>query len=337
MIFAHLSVCARNAGVVSLCCGLRRTAFVVAAVMSIVVGSVWPGEAVADQKTIGISVRSLDQGRFTDLLIPVVKAAASKAGYDVVIRSAEDSIEKQAADIASFVSEGVAGIVVGLVNSDASPLVGAAAADAGTPVVFMNVSPINIDQLPLNQAYVGPDEYSVGTAQALAVCEALPGGGQVGLLIGNLLHPAAAARTKAVQDTIRSEECNGVELRHEETAQWNRAFATEVTLEWLASGLGLDAVIANNDPMALGAIDALTAQGIDPATLFITSVDGQPDAIEAVRNGTLDLTFLQDVNTQGVEIFRKLSRIMNGQSYDAILRLPLIAISADTVESRIDG
>lgn len=299
-------------------------------------GGLAASAAGAQTPTIGVSVPSEDQGRFTDLLVPVIRDAAARAGYEIVLISARDNVTKQTADVAGLVDRGVDGIVVGLVNSDAGPVVGAAAEAAGTPLVYMNVAPINVMDLPDQQAYVGPDEADTGWAQALAACAALEGRGRVGLLIGDLLHPAAAARTRAVQEAMQSEACNGVELAYEETAQWNREFAAEVTADWLADGAGLDAVIANNDPMGLGAIDALVAADIDPASIFVTSVNGQPDAIAAVRAGSLDVTYLQDVTDQGEEIFSNLSRMMQGGLYFPVVLMPLTPVTSATVEQPRD-
>lgn len=87
-----------------------------------------------------------------------------------------------------------------------------------------------------------------------------------------------------------------VDIMAAETANWQRAEAREVMSEWLTSYTGIEAVFANNDDMALGAIDALKAAGYFTAGRFIpvVGVDATAKAIEAMREGTLVGTVLND-------------------------------------------
>jgi len=309
-------------------------------VMAVIVGAslmapITASFAQSNDKVIGVSVRTWQMGRFTDLIVPVVKKYAEEAGYRIVLKSAENSLDKQVSDIENFMEEGVDGVVVGLVNGDGGSRV-STAMESDVPLVYMNVPPINIDSLPDNQMYVGPDETATGIAQAEAACAALGGSGKVGLLIGDLLHPAAAARTKAVQETIQSRACYGVELVFEETAQWNREFASEVTQEWIDSGEGIGAIIANNDGMALGAIDAYLQVGIDMDEIFVTGVDGGRDALESVQKNHLDMTLLQDLSEQGSAIFSMFERMKNGEPVESTHLMPMTEVTISNVESFLD-
>ena len=67
----------------------------------------------------------------------------------------------------------------------------------------------------------------------------------------------------------------------------------------LLTTIEYDCIISNNDAMALGAIEALKDQGIDPSTVPVVGIDATVDGRQAVKDGTLAMTVFQDANGQG--------------------------------------
>ena len=84
----------------------------------------------------------------------------------------------------------------------------------------------------------------------------------------------------------------------EQTANWDRAQALNLTENWLASGRPIDAVIAQNDEMALGAYKAIETAG-KQKDIAVIGIDAIPDALKAVADGKLVGTVFQDAKGQG--------------------------------------
>ena len=97
-----------------------------------------------------------------------------------------------------------------------------------------------------------------------------------------------------------SGEC-GVTLNiiDEQTANWSRDEAQDMMTNWLSTGTEFDAVISNNDEMAIGAIQAMKAAGMDMADVIVGGVDATQDALAAMQAGDLDVTVFQDAAGQG--------------------------------------
>ncbi|NCB00315.1 MAG: hypothetical protein EOM70_13185, partial [Clostridia bacterium] len=114
--------------------------------------------------------------------------------------------------------------------------------------------------------------------------------------MGGLTYEASFQRTQGVKNIIESTYPD-VKVLAEETAEWQREKAVSVVENWItAYGEDIDAIFANNDEMALGAIMALQAAGINDVMVF--GIDATPDAVKAVEDGTLTATVFQDAKGQ---------------------------------------
>lgn len=123
------------------------------------------------------------------------------------------------------------------------------------------------------------------------------------LIKGDIGHIDTISRTRYVQQTLKRAKYK-IHNREEGFANWNRQAATEIVHKMIAHYPleGVDAIISNNDSMAMGVLDALHEQGYnseDPK-LFIplVGVDGSPPAMEAIRKGQMLGTVIQDSATQ---------------------------------------
>jgi inositol transport system substrate-binding protein len=80
---------------------------------------------------------------------------------------------------------------------------------------------------------------------------------------------------------------------------------------WITSGLEFDAVISNNDEMAIGAIQAMKSAGVSMDDVIVGGVDATQDALAAMEAGDLDVTVFQNAAGQGegaVDAALKLAR-----------------------------
>ena len=215
--------------------------------------------SAADLK-IGVSMALFDDN-FLTTLRNGIQSAAKEQGVDVQIEDAKNGVGNQLNQVQNFIASGVDAIIVNPVDTDATVSISDDAQAAGIPLIYVNRQPINVDLLPDDQAFVASDEKVSGTLQTQEVCRLLNGKGSVVVMMGELTNQAALQRTQDIHDVIATPECSGLKIVQQQTAEWSRTKGSDLMTNWIAAGIQFDAVIANNDEMAIGAVQALKASG----------------------------------------------------------------------------
>jgi len=210
-------------------------------------------------ENIGVSMALFDDNFLTVLRNGIQEKADGMEGVDVQIEDAQNDVAKQLDQINNFIASGVDAIIVNPVDTSATEAMTQAAEAAGVPLVYVNRQPINVDTLPDNQAFVASNEIESGTLAAFEGCKMLRAAGKAGganiyILVGELSNQAAVQRTKDFHDVINMDMCNFINVIQEQTANWSRDEAQDLMTNFLSSGDAFDAVFANNDEMAIGAI-----------------------------------------------------------------------------------
>ncbi len=183
------------------------------------------------------------------------------------------------------------------------------AAAAKIPVVGSNTR-VNSDKL---LSYVGSNDVIAGEMEAESVIKAMGGKGNVVILEGPIGQSAQIERRKGNQNVLAKNP--NVKVLEMKTANWSRAEAMSLTENWLTSHAGkINGIIGQNDEMALGAIEALKAKGIDLKTIPVVGIDGVSDAVRAVKAGSM-VSVLQDANAQAQGALDVLMRNLIGPSY----------------------
>ena len=240
---------------------------------------------------------------------------------------------KQQSQIQNFIVSKVDGILVAtLVDPSAGPAISKAAQEAGIPLVFVNNAPVNLDSLPEGQAFVGSDDLEAGKFQGETVCKLLGGKGKVLLMLGQLGTTGQRFRTQGVRDVFKREECKGMEIIQEQTADYMRLPAIDLMNNWLTAGFKFDAVIANNDEMALGAIQSLKANGIPMDKVVVAGVDATPDALTAMKAGDLDVTVFQNASGQGRLAIDVLLKLIKRGSVDKKNLVPFELVTKENLD-----
>jgi inositol transport system substrate-binding protein len=96
-------------------------------------------------------------------------------------------------------------------------------------------------------------------------------------------------------------------------ADYDRANAMDM-ISPLLGNTEFDCIIANNDAMALGAVEALKAKGMDPTSIPIVGIDATVDGIQAIKDGTLAMTVFQDANGQGYGAVKAAVNLIEGKA-----------------------
>lgn len=231
------------------------------------------------------------------------------------IADARSSQASQNEQVDQFLQQGCDVICVNLVDRTAAAVIVDKAQAAGVPIVFFNRQPVEEDLARWDQAYyVGSKADRAGILQGQIVLDAWEkdpaaldrnGDGvlQYVMLEGEPGHQDALLRTEYCVKTL-SDAGVAVEKLASDNADWVRGQAMLQMQQWLETfGDEMEVVFANNDDMALGAIDACLSNGMKEAELpFIVGVDATPPALEAVAAGTLKGTVQNDAAGQAESI-----------------------------------
>ena len=276
----------------------------------------------AHAETIGVSMALFDDNFLTVLRNGMSDYAKTLDGVELQIEDAQNDVAKQQSQVQNFIASGVTAIIVNPVDTDATAALSKAAADAGMALVYVNREPVNVNELPEKQAFVASDEKESGTLETKEVCRLLNGKGKVVVMMGELSNQAARVRTQDIKDVIATDECKGLEIVEEQTANWSRTQGSDLMTNWLSAGLEFDAVISNNDEMAIGAIQALKAAGRSMDSVVVAGIDATQDALAAMAAGDLDVTVFQDAAGQGKGSVDAALKLAKGEKVDTKVYIP---------------
>lgn len=197
------------------------------------------------------------------------------------------------------------------IDSNACAGVVQRAREVELPVIGSN-GPCDTD---LQISYIGSDDVEAGRRVAQAVIERMPDGGGVVVFQGPVGQLGAIQRGEGIDEVLAQH--SEIELLEAKTANWSRAESFALMQNWLTAYPGqIQGVIAQNDEMALGAIAAMKAAGIDPTTVPVAGIDGVTDAIVAVNEGEMVLTIAQDSLAQAQGALDITLRHLIGSEYE---------------------
>ncbi|MFZ5750909.1 MAG: substrate-binding domain-containing protein [Pseudomonadota bacterium] len=280
----------------------------------------------ASAENVGVTMARFDDN-FLTVLRNGIQSYADANGIGVQIEDAQNDVAKQLDQINNFIASGVDAIVVNPVDTSATQAMTDAAAAANVPLVFVNRQPVNLDTLPDNQAFVASNEVDSGTLETIEVCRLLKEAGKdeanAYVIMGELSNQAAIQRTQDIFDVIEGGKCAvKLNILDKQTSNWQRDEAQNLMTNWLSTGQAFDAVIANNDESAIGAIQALKAAGVDMASVVIGGVDATQDALAAMQAGDLDVTVFQNAAAQGSGALDAAVKLAKGEAVDQKVWVP---------------
>ena len=248
---------------------------------------------------IGVSMDKFDDNFLTVLRNSMAEYAKTQPGVTLQIEDAKDDVSKQLSQVQNFIANGVDAIIVNPVDTSATGAITKAAADAGVPLVYVNREPIDVDKLGPKAAFVASNEAESGTLEAKQICKLLGGKGNILVIEGVLSNQSAVQRTKDVHEVLSTADCTGIKVVAEQTANYDRTQGQNLMTNWLSKGMQFDAVVSNNDEMAIGALQAMKSAGVDTKKAVVGGIDATQDALASMKAGDLKVTVFQDAAGQG--------------------------------------
>lgn len=284
--------------------------------------------SLAQDATVLTSVPSLGFPFFVHMMKALEDEAAS-LGVSAVQSDGQNSTPKQTADVEAAIIQGVDGIVISPSDVNAMAPAIQTAVENGVPVVTIDRRVEGVEGI---LAHVGADNVTGGEAQGRYIMELFPDGARIVNLQGQPGASPAIDRNKGVHNVLDGND--KYEFIVEQTANFARDQGLSVT-ESILAGLDSppDVIVAANDDMALGAVEAVRAQNLGDQ-IKVLGFDALPEALAAVRDGLLAATVEQFPGGQS----RKAMQIMvdyvkNGTvPEESLVLLEPIAITSDNID-----
>lgn len=285
-----------------------------------------------DSKKIGYAINNLND-TFQTYILDAAKKEAKATGYEFRVENAKEDLIAQQDQVNALIQNRVGALVVVPVDTSAMSPIVQAAQDAKIPLIFVNRNPYagKEDEMPKDVYYVGSEEITAGIMQMDFIGNELGGKGGIAIAMGILGNEGAMKRSEGVTKTV-TEKYPDIKVLAKETADWQRDKALGIAENWISTyGDKLNAIIANNDEMALGAVQA--AKNTNRKNLLIAGVDAIPDAIEAVEKGDLIATVFQDGVGQGQNAIQIIDGLNKGQKpKDAVTYVPFQLVTKENVQ-----
>lgn len=236
---------------------------------------------------------------------------AQKRGYELVVTDAQDQTAKQVADVEDLIARRVDIILLAPREFEGLAPALQAAKEAGIPVILVDRE---AEGTPGEDfvTFLGSNFVEQGRRAAEWLVKETGGKGGIVELTGTPGSSVAADRARGFREVL--ERYPGMRILAAQTGEFSRAQGQRV-MQNIAQSLGkqIAGVYAHNDEMALGAIQALKATGLEPGSdVKVVSIDGQRAALEAILRGELGAT-VESNPRFGPIAFETIEKVRNGE------------------------
>ncbi|MDO5054962.1 galactose/glucose ABC transporter substrate-binding protein MglB [Pasteurella oralis] len=298
---------------------------------------------------IGVTIYKYDDNFMSLMRKEINKEAEQFKDIELLMNDSQNAQAVQNDQVDGLISKGVKALAINLVDPAAAPTIIGKAKPDDIPVVFFNKDPGAKAIGSYEHAYyVGTDPKESGLIQGSLIAKhwkANPaydlnkdGKIQYVLLKGEPGHPDAEARTKFVIEELNNKGIQTEQL-FIDTGMWDAALAKDKMDAWLSSSKAsqIEVIIANNDGMAMGALEATKAHG---KKLPIFGVDALPEVLQLIKKGEIAGTVLNDGVNQGKAVVQLTNNLAKGkpategtkwQLKDRVVRIPYVGVDADNL------
>ena len=270
---------------------------------------------------IGLSVSTLNNPFFVTLR-DGAQSAADEAGAELIVSDAQNDTAQQQDDIQNFVTQQVNVILVNPVDSDAVVPAIEAANQANIPVIALDRGASGGELATT----IASDNVQGGNLAGEELIR-LVGSGSVAQLEGTPGADPARDRGQGFQDAIDAQ--SAVEVVASQSANFDRAEGLNVAENILQANPDIAGIFAQNDEMALGAVQALGDSAGDDVK--VVGFDAIEDALSAIQDGTMNATVAQqpaEIGSLGVE---NAISVINGESVEENIPVEVQLVTQENV------
>jgi D-xylose transport system substrate-binding protein len=284
---------------------------------------------------VGLSFSDFATERWKNEEVLMRKLLEDK-GYEVISAEANHDVKLQNDQIDNMVSQGVKGLIVIAEDGDAVVTSVDKAADAGVKVIAYD----RLIKTSKIAAYLSFDNVEVGRQQALGVMKAIDaenwdvnanGPARVVQLAGSPTDNNATLFTKGQTEILQPYVDSGkIEIVAQQGIDnWDAANALKVMENILtAQSNDIDAVVASNDGTALGALQAMKAQGL-AGNVPISGQDATADGSNSIVKGELTVSILKDIRNLSPLAIDVMDKLIKGEAVEGMKNFTLAELTVD--------
>ncbi len=269
---------------------------------------------------------------FITLMNKGIEAKAEELGVKIIALDAENDPSNQITQVENLIAQQVDCLYIAAVDGDAIVPAIDMAKEAGIPLVAVNMT-FNTDE---DYYYSGPDDVLAGEMEMQSAIDAIGGKGKVCILQGPVGSSAMNDRQQG-NDNVLAENPD-IECVAVQPANWSREEAETLVENWIQAFDGIDAIVAHNDEMALGAIMAIEGAGLTPGKdIIVTGIDAIADGCDAIKEGKLLSSVYQDAALEGSQGLQICYDVLTGNPPEKYMNLiDMTLYTKDNVQELID-
>jgi ABC-type sugar transport system substrate-binding protein len=235
--------------------------------------------------------------------------------------------QKQASMVEDCIARKPSVIVVNAVDPAAVVQVLKKANEAGIPVIMQNAD-TNDEGHQYTRTFVGSQSYDQGYAVGQMIAKATGGKGNLVMITGKPGQFDVVQRAEGAKAAFADAKAD-IKILAEEPADWSKDKALTVMQDLLTRYPNIDIVFGQDDPMALGALQAIKAAGVEGIKVF--GVNGNKDACDAIKAGEMYGTAMQLSYMVGVYTVRAAYDIVKGRQVPARILAPTAPVTPENV------
>ncbi|CAK1753793.1 ribose ABC transporter substrate-binding protein RbsB [Vibrio crassostreae] len=268
------------------------------------------------QDTMAIVLSTLNNPFFVTMK-DGAEAKAEELGYKLIVLDSQNDPSKELSNIEDLTIRGVKAILINPTDSDAVSNAIRMANRSNIPVLTLDRGASRGDVV----SHIASDNVIGGEMAGHFIMEKVGEKAKVIQLEGIAGTSAARERGEGFMNAVNG---SGLELLASQPADFDRTKGLNVMENLLAANPDVEAVFAQNDEMALGALRAVQASGKD---VMIVGFDGTDDGIAAVNRGLLGATVAQQPDLIGSLGIEMADKVLKGETVDEYVPVPLKIIA----------
>jgi ABC-type sugar transport system substrate-binding protein len=255
-----------------------------------------------------------------------IKDLAAKEGMKVLVANAGGDVKQQNDQIDNFIVQKVNMVAAISADLDGSVPAVENSKAAGIPYISLLTS-VNTD----GYIYVGSENKQAGQVQGEYLAKVLPENAKVLYMTGQTNDQQYIDRKAGLTEKLFDVR-KDVQLLSEQSSDNQKDKGMTLTEDWMQSYDKFDAIVAQNDDSALGAVEALKASNRLKGVIVV-GIDGSDDALASIEAGEMTMTVFQDAKSQAAAIIDVAKKIRDGEKTDAIedIKIPFKAITKDNL------
>ena len=277
----------------------------------------------ASAKTITFALSTQANPFFVQMRESAQKKA-DELGLTINFQDAADDSATQANQLANAAASGTGVVIINPTDSDAMAPAVQQLVDEKIPVVAVDRAVNNANVA----SYIASDNETGGKQAAKVLSDAINGEGEILVLQGKTGSSASRERGQGFDEGLK--DSPNIKVVAKQTAEFERVKGLDVTTNLLQAHPNVKAIFAENDEMALGAIEALGDKaGKD---VIVVGFDGVEDALKAIKEGTMYASIAQQPADMAAQAVVEASKLLKGEAATKEMQVDVVTVTKDNVD-----